>query len=144
MPHLTLARRVSWFQRRYEKQLTGHAPPRDGSFDDASFSRQRRKLGCDRGVVLQKTPFVFGVSEWELFWPLTVGSRVEINQCVGCTPSSRRRVGQVERDPTQVGSCLMPPPGVERGPVGAARRAVEVLCVCGIFRPRARRGARGQ
>jgi hypothetical protein len=135
VPHLTLARRVSWFQRRYEKQLTGHAQPRDGSFDDESFHQQRRKLGCDRGIVLQKTPFVFGVSEWELFWPLTVGSRVEINQCIGCTPSSRRRV-----DCVQVAAT-----GRRAGPVGAARRAVEVLCVCCVLRTLAvRRGARGQ
>ena len=100
VPHLTLARRVSWFQRRYEKQLTGIAPPRDGSHDDGVDALRRRKLGCDRGVVLQKTPFFFGVSEWELFWPLTVGSGVEINQCVGCTPSSRRRVDGVEVDAT--------------------------------------------
>jgi amino acid adenylation domain-containing protein len=88
VPHLTLARRVSWFQRRYEKQLTGIAPPRDGSFDDASFSLQRRKLGCAKGIVLQKTPFVFGVSEWELFWPLTVGS------CLAVPPHG------IERDPS--------------------------------------------
>ena len=143
MPHLTLARRVSWFQRRYEKQLTGHALPRDGSHDDASFSLRRRKLGCDQGMVLQKTPFFFGVSEWELFWPLTVGSGVEINQCVGCSPCSRVASRLARDSATQVGSCLaVPPPGVERDPSAL----LDALSrVCGVLRALAvRRGARGQ
>ena len=38
------------------------------------------------------------MSEWELFWPLTVGSRVGINQCDGY--AIERRVGGVEVDVT--------------------------------------------
>ncbi|MFD6105020.1 amino acid adenylation domain-containing protein, partial [Nocardia salmonicida] len=40
--------------------------------------RQRRYGMTDTDVVLQKTPYTFDVSLWELFWPLQVGARLVI------------------------------------------------------------------
>ncbi|MFE9784083.1 non-ribosomal peptide synthase/polyketide synthase [Nocardia salmonicida] len=40
--------------------------------------RQRRYGMADADVVLQKTPYTFDVSLWELFWPLQVGARLVI------------------------------------------------------------------
>ncbi len=48
--HAALANRVQWMQRAYP-------------------------IGPD-DAVLQKTPFTFDVSVWELLWPLTVGARM--------------------------------------------------------------------
>jgi len=50
--HRGLAMRISWFQ--------------------AAF-----KLG-EAHCVPFKTPYIFGISEWELFWPLTVGAHVAV------------------------------------------------------------------
>ncbi len=40
--------------------------------------RQRRYGMTDADVVLQKTPFTFDVSVWELFWPLQIGARLVV------------------------------------------------------------------
>ncbi|KAH8090038.1 hypothetical protein JL720_6335 [Aureococcus anophagefferens] len=85
VPHLTLARRVAWFERRYGAGLRGgdraDGGARDG--DDRRGAESRRRLGAARGVVLMKTPAFFGVSEWELFWPLTVGSTLAVLKADG-------------------------------------------------------------
>ena len=68
---------VAWFERRYGAAVRG-GPRRDGARADAADAADaafRETVGCGRGVVLQKTPYFFGVSEWELFWPLTTGAR---------------------------------------------------------------------
>ncbi|MEV0683556.1 non-ribosomal peptide synthase/polyketide synthase [Nocardia sp. NPDC050378] len=40
--------------------------------------RQRSYAMTDDDVVLQKTPFTFDVSVWELFWPLQTGARLVV------------------------------------------------------------------
>ncbi|MFE3618390.1 amino acid adenylation domain-containing protein, partial [Streptomyces anulatus] len=40
--------------------------------------RQRRYGMTDADVVLQKTPYTFDVSVWELFWPLQIGARLVV------------------------------------------------------------------
>ena len=40
--------------------------------------RQRRYALSDADVVLQKTPYTFDVSVWELFWPLQIGARLVV------------------------------------------------------------------
>ncbi|MFE1595742.1 non-ribosomal peptide synthase/polyketide synthase [Nocardia sp. NPDC058705] len=42
--------------------------------------RQRSYGMTDADVVLQKTPFTFDVSVWELFWPLQVGARLVVTE----------------------------------------------------------------
>jgi amino acid adenylation domain-containing protein len=50
--HRSLSMRIDWFQTSFQLNI-----------DD---------------TVLFKTPYIFGVSEWELFWPLTAGAGVVI------------------------------------------------------------------
>ncbi|KAH8070924.1 hypothetical protein JL721_4842 [Aureococcus anophagefferens] len=94
VPHLTLARRVAWFERRYGAGLRGgdraDGGARDG--DDRRGAESRRRLGAARGVVLMKTPAFFGVSEWELFWPLTVGSTLAVLKADGERDRTTRAV----------------------------------------------------
>ncbi|MFD6395686.1 non-ribosomal peptide synthase/polyketide synthase [Nocardia sp. NPDC060249] len=40
--------------------------------------RQRRYGMTDADVVVQKTPYTFDVSVWELFWPLQIGARLVV------------------------------------------------------------------
>ncbi|APE36002.1 hypothetical protein BOX37_21015 [Nocardia mangyaensis] len=40
--------------------------------------RQRRYGMTEADVVLQKTPYTFDVSVWELFWPLQIGARLVV------------------------------------------------------------------
>ncbi|MBC7301205.1 MAG: amino acid adenylation domain-containing protein, partial [Nocardia sp.] len=40
--------------------------------------RQRSYAMTDADVVLQKTPFTFDASVWELFWPLQIGARLVV------------------------------------------------------------------
>ncbi|KAH8063265.1 hypothetical protein JL722_2429 [Aureococcus anophagefferens] len=84
VPHLTLARRVAWFERRYGAGLRG-GDRADGGARDGDDRRGANRGGASaaRGVVLMKTPAFFGVSEWELFWPLTVGSTLAVLKADG-------------------------------------------------------------
>ncbi|MGW6120285.1 non-ribosomal peptide synthase/polyketide synthase [Nocardia sp. NPDC055165] len=40
--------------------------------------RQRRYAMTEADVVVQKTPYTFDVSVWELFWPLQIGARLVV------------------------------------------------------------------
>ena len=70
---------------------------RDGAAedrDDLLRSQRRHQLGCRKGVVLHKTPYFFGVSEWEFFWPLTQGAALALTKNEG------------ERDPEYLARAL--------------------------------------
>lgn len=54
VPHRGLVRRVKWLCQAFD-------------------------LGAEPGdTILQKTPYVFGVSEWELFWPFACGATLVV------------------------------------------------------------------
>jgi amino acid adenylation domain-containing protein len=53
----------------------GVVVPHRGVVNRLLWMQEELRLGPD-DVVLQKTPFTFDVSVWELFWPLLTGSRL--------------------------------------------------------------------
>ena len=121
MPHLTLARRVSWFQRRYEKQLTGHAPPRDGSFDDASFHPTKKEARLRQRYRATKDALRLRRERVGALLAPDRGSGVDraspSRHREGVASTAWRSTRRFSERTTQVGSCLaVPPPGVERDP----------------------------
>ncbi|MFJ2663673.1 non-ribosomal peptide synthase/polyketide synthase [Nocardia fluminea] len=90
VPHKAAANQLRWLQRAYP-------------------------LGAD-DVVLQKTPFTFDASVWELLWPLQVGARLVLATADGhrdpaylAAATVRHRVSVVQYVPSVLAAVLAEP-----------------------------------